>query len=164
MGLELDGCVCVYVVFFFSSRRRHTRFDCDWSSDVCSSDLGLIRPSLVGDPFAGVARDRFLNPAAFSTSVGITSVTNAAGQTISFGNLGRNPFRGPAIWNTDLSFFKNTMVTESLKFQLGIELFNAWNHTNLTVPNNNTGDPGALGRFDGAYPGRVVQYRAKFIF
>src|SRR5205085_6607688 len=28
------------VLFFFSSRRRHTRFDCDWSSDVCSSDLG----------------------------------------------------------------------------------------------------------------------------
>src|SRR5688572_31787102 len=27
--------------FFFSSRRRHTRFDCDWSSDVCSSDLGI---------------------------------------------------------------------------------------------------------------------------
>src|SRR2546430_10208087 len=26
-------------IFFFSSRRRHTRFDCDWSSDVCSSDL-----------------------------------------------------------------------------------------------------------------------------
>src|SRR5690606_40929659 len=27
-------------VFFFSSRRRHTRFSRDWSSDVCSSDLG----------------------------------------------------------------------------------------------------------------------------
>src|SRR2546430_7181966 len=27
--------------FVFSSRRRHTRFDCDWSSDVCSSDLEL---------------------------------------------------------------------------------------------------------------------------
>src|SRR2546430_10884025 len=27
--------------FFFSSRRRHTRFDCDWSSDVCSSDLKM---------------------------------------------------------------------------------------------------------------------------
>src|SRR6266480_8093879 len=26
--------------FFFSSRRRHTRLTCDWSSDVCSSDLG----------------------------------------------------------------------------------------------------------------------------
>src|SRR5216683_507638 len=30
-------------LFFFSSRRRHTRSDRDWSSDVCSSDLGLIR-------------------------------------------------------------------------------------------------------------------------
>src|SRR2546430_6300177 len=29
-------------MFFFSSRRRHTRFDCDWSSDVCSSDLKLF--------------------------------------------------------------------------------------------------------------------------
>src|SRR5205085_4488695 len=29
--------------FFFSSRRRHTRFDCDWSSDVCSSDLSDLR-------------------------------------------------------------------------------------------------------------------------
>src|SRR3989475_3800353 len=28
--------------FFFSSRRRHTRFDCDWSSDVCSSDLSGV--------------------------------------------------------------------------------------------------------------------------
>src|SRR2546430_12687638 len=35
------------VVFFFSSRRRHTRFDCDWSSDVCSSDLAsMIRGNL----------------------------------------------------------------------------------------------------------------------
>src|SRR2546427_1596102 len=29
----------LHVFFFFSSRRRHTIFDCDWSSDVCSSDL-----------------------------------------------------------------------------------------------------------------------------
>src|SRR2546430_12035288 len=34
--------------FFFSSRRRHTRFDCDWSSDVCSSDLiAVVCASLV---------------------------------------------------------------------------------------------------------------------
>src|SRR5438270_8511177 len=31
--------VVLFFFFFFSSRRRHTRFDCDWSSDVCSSDL-----------------------------------------------------------------------------------------------------------------------------
>src|SRR5688572_33092997 len=29
----------MFSLFYFSSRRRHTRFDCDWSSDVCSSDL-----------------------------------------------------------------------------------------------------------------------------
>src|SRR5207237_5678884 len=37
------------VAFFFSSRRRHTRFKCDWSSDVCSSDLsvaGRIPPAV----------------------------------------------------------------------------------------------------------------------
>src|SRR5437762_13316261 len=28
--------------FFFSSRRRHTRYIGDWSSDVCSSDLGSL--------------------------------------------------------------------------------------------------------------------------
>src|SRR2546430_3242804 len=34
--------------FFFSSRRRHTRFDCDWSSDVCSSDLARCARRAVG--------------------------------------------------------------------------------------------------------------------
>src|SRR5450432_4390426 len=32
-------CIRNFIVFFFSSRRRHTRSDRDWSSDVCSSDL-----------------------------------------------------------------------------------------------------------------------------
>src|SRR6266853_3634667 len=36
-------CFLFFFFFFFSSRRRHTRFDCDWSSDVCSSDLGAAR-------------------------------------------------------------------------------------------------------------------------
>src|SRR5689334_24033175 len=38
-------------VFFFSSRRRHTRWNCDWSSDVCSSDLdvNLSRPRKLAD-------------------------------------------------------------------------------------------------------------------
>src|SRR5688572_31922686 len=39
------GLRCSCVTFFFSSRRRHTRFDCDWSSDVCSSDLDCRRRS-----------------------------------------------------------------------------------------------------------------------
>src|SRR5690625_7100505 len=32
--------ILIKLIFFFSSRRRHTRWPRDWSSDVCSSDLG----------------------------------------------------------------------------------------------------------------------------
>src|SRR5260370_2865205 len=38
IDLHMSSVRCI---FFFSSRRRHTRFKCDWSSDVCSSDLTL---------------------------------------------------------------------------------------------------------------------------
>src|SRR5215211_6803118 len=34
--------MCFMIFFFFSSRRRHTRSLCDWSSDVCSSDLSAL--------------------------------------------------------------------------------------------------------------------------
>src|SRR5260370_3924058 len=41
--------------FFCSSRRRHTRFKCDWSSDVCSSDLLVEKPiCLDAAEFAGL--------------------------------------------------------------------------------------------------------------
>src|SRR5215813_15252665 len=36
-------CLLWLCVFFFSSRRRHTRCGRDWSSDVCSSDLAVLR-------------------------------------------------------------------------------------------------------------------------
>src|SRR2546430_8598649 len=51
----LSYCVC----FFFSSRRRHTRFDCDWSSDVCSSDLMPPSQTPAGAP-AGVCEGGIL--------------------------------------------------------------------------------------------------------
>src|SRR5690625_5378919 len=37
--IQLYICICFVSLFFFSSRRRHTRWPRDWSSDVCSSDL-----------------------------------------------------------------------------------------------------------------------------
>src|SRR5688500_15633188 len=43
VGIREQGIISIYllylVFFFFSSRRRHTRLQGDWSSDVCSSDL-----------------------------------------------------------------------------------------------------------------------------
>src|SRR2546430_5669027 len=46
--------------FFFSSRRRHTRFDCDWSSDVCSSDLERFSKALRSEVVHRKANDRKL--------------------------------------------------------------------------------------------------------
>src|SRR5260370_11446521 len=45
-----------FFFFFFSSRRRHTRFKCDWSSDVCSSDLRGRFLSLRNEDFVVAAR------------------------------------------------------------------------------------------------------------
>src|SRR5256886_4409724 len=45
-GDQMNSEARVLRVFFFSSRRRHTRFDCDWSSDVCSSDLFQVQSEL----------------------------------------------------------------------------------------------------------------------
>src|SRR5712691_11959352 len=43
----------IFPFFFFSSRRRHTSFDCDGSSDVCSSDLGPTGGSWCPSPWNG---------------------------------------------------------------------------------------------------------------
>src|SRR6185369_14460726 len=45
----------IFFFFFFSSRRRHTRFKCDWSSDVCSSDL----VPLLGSALLRAAREQY---------------------------------------------------------------------------------------------------------
>src|SRR5882757_7410047 len=61
--MKLTSVLCLF--FFFSSRRRHTRYWRDWSSDVCSSDLGPdplyeVRLSVRarGRPAAGCDRGR----------------------------------------------------------------------------------------------------------
>src|SRR2546426_4483305 len=50
--MRLEGHGAARVFFFFSSRRRHTRLQGDWSSDVCSSDL----PATLGAGVAGAGR------------------------------------------------------------------------------------------------------------
>src|SRR5579883_1025230 len=55
--------------FFFSSRRRHTRFSRDWSSDVCSSDLiDRYMPDLTGSPRQAGIHPSILHNARANTS------------------------------------------------------------------------------------------------
>src|SRR2546422_3178192 len=60
--------MCVVFVFFFSSRRRHTRCSRDWSSDVCSSDLEGVR-----------VRRRALFMTSFAFILGCVPLWTAAG-------------------------------------------------------------------------------------
>src|SRR2546421_3144876 len=53
------GGIVVSLRFFFSSRRRHTRSDRDWSSDVCSSDL-VLRDVVGPDSADDIAQDVFV--------------------------------------------------------------------------------------------------------
>src|SRR5260221_10464651 len=60
----------VFFFFFFSSRRRHTRSLCDWSSDVCSSDLGLGVHTITV-----TATDAATNSATCTTTFTVTDAT-----------------------------------------------------------------------------------------
>src|SRR2546430_3195176 len=66
------GRSVVVLGFFFSSRRRHTRFDCDWSSDVCSSDLRVeeraVAKAAVDEGCIGVTRH--VEPDVLEVTVG----------------------------------------------------------------------------------------------
>src|SRR5438309_11403577 len=64
--------------FFFSSRRRHTRWNCDWSSDVCSSDLVEDGDAAGIHPVAGVdAGSISIFDSTFSGNVAAPSTTRS---------------------------------------------------------------------------------------
>ena len=108
-----------------------------------------------------------LNPAAFTdgSTPGGRSIcyTNLAGNQFCYGDSGRNHFKGPGYFRTDMSLFKNLTLTERLKMQIGLEGFNIWNQANALVPNTNLG--GGFGNFQNTWlPPRIIQYRARIMF
>src|SRR2546426_9932766 len=68
------------MIFFFSSRRRHTRLQGDWSSDVCSSDLDLqvARPVVRQVEHQGAV-------AAHCTAPGVRSEERRVGKSVDLG-------------------------------------------------------------------------------
>src|SRR5256885_7461812 len=72
-------------VFFFSSRRRHTRLQGDWSSDVCSSDLGAL-DLLAGSDLGLLQR---LDAGDFELLGGATALQSCGVQRLLARNIGR---------------------------------------------------------------------------
>jgi hypothetical protein len=145
-----------------------------------------LRPNLLADPFVagavpanpdpncqktisqgGRAADQvhtiqtWFNPCAFGIPSG------------SFGSLGRNVFRGKAVFNTDLSLFKTFPIKEEMKLQFRVEAFNVFNIQNwevpssLTVNTNATQIASGVGRITALAQGttpRQIQFGLRFVF
>jgi hypothetical protein len=139
------------------------------------------RPNLIADPFqagpvaaspdagcratlsqGGKAADvvgnsgTWFNPCAFSVPSG------------SFGNLGRNAFRGPAVFNVDASLFKAfSLPREGWQVQLRFEAFNALNIQNWDVPSGTTIGAANAGQITGLAAGttpRQMQFGLRLQF
>lgn len=82
-----------------------------------------------------------------------------------FGSLGRNTFRGPSSKRFDISFVKNTKITERMSFEIGFDLFNVFNTVNFANPTSDLQDTSDYGRLTTTIGGpRVGQFRARFKF
>ena len=80
-----------------------------------------------------------------------------------FGNAPRNLLRGPAFVATDLSMMKNIPLSTDVKFQIRVEMFNAFNRANFNNPNASFGSA-SFGRISSAQNMRQVQLGGKLIF
>jgi hypothetical protein len=101
-----------------------------------------------------------LNPAAFKG--------NAAG---TFGNSGRNAYRGPAYKDMDIAVMKNFPVLERLNATFRAEAFNLFNHPNYLPPgsdySNYTSNPTStttFGAYTSARDPRIMQFSLKLMF
>ncbi len=115
------------------------------------------RPDLISDPNAGVhTPNQWVSRSAFQQ---LDPVVNA-GQ---FGNEGRNAVRGPGIETVDLSLFKYFALGETVRLQFRAEFFNALNHANFGLPENDLQSP-AFGQILQAGPPRLLQLALKVLF
>ena len=86
-----------------------------------------------------------------------------------FGNVGRGSLRGPGLASVDLSLFKDTQISEGVKFQFRTEVFNVLNHANFGTPNLIVFSGGAISPTAGQIsstvtPARQIQFGMKIIY
>jgi outer membrane receptor protein involved in Fe transport len=126
--------------------------------DNARSGTGGQRADLVGDPILPDSRSRgeevamWLNRAAFAPNVLGT-----------FGNQGRNMWRGPGYATVDLGVHKNFQAAEALRIQFRFEVFNAFNRPNLMGPNASQNSATFM-RTTTAFDPRILQFAMKLIF
>ena len=117
--------------------------------------FGTNRPNIVGDPEPGGFNptiEKWFNTGAFEQpGFGI------------LGDAGRAIMGGPGINNWDTGLFKNIQVHERMSVQLRFESFNAFNHTQWSLPNRNLADS-RFGQISGTRSARINQMGLKVIW
>ncbi len=95
----------------------------------------------------------------FSTSAFVNPAIGA------FGDSGHNSLRGPGRDNWNLSLFKSFLLSESRgsRFELRVETFNTWNHTELNQVSNQLGSSN-FGQVTSAFDPRIFQLGGKLYF
>ncbi len=78
-----------------------------------------------------------------------------------FGTANRRFFHGPGFNNTDFGLIKHTVIKENLAFDLRIEFFNIFNHTQFVNPSGNISDS-SFGVVSSTRPPRIGQFSIKF--
>jgi hypothetical protein len=129
-----------------------TPFTVTSGQDNSLTDVGNDRPNLIPgvNPYAevkfhkgtGEANREYLNPAAFeqittpscNTGTGGAYVANGCAILGTYGNIGRNSFRGPKYFAMDAQVSRIFPIHESLNATLRLEAFNVLNHPNFSTP------------------------------
>jgi hypothetical protein len=129
-------------------------FDVLASGDVANVGGGGQRAErLSADPYSKAAPHQWLNTAAFAQPAQYT-----------YGNEGRNDLTGPAYKDVDFNASKEFPLYRESHLQFRAELFNAFNHTNLGLPDHTVGDSSFGIINTAAGPGREVQFALKLQF
>jgi hypothetical protein len=131
-GWQLNSLFSVHTgepIDLLSGTNRSGTFDTRDRVDVVGDWKSAVPAR--ANPFAAVP---WFNPRAF-----------AAAATGTFGNIVRNALRGPGFGSVDFSIFKETPITERIRTQLRVEIFNVFNRVNFANPGNNLNAPASFG-------------------
>ncbi len=115
-------------------------------------------------PTSGIPSGYFFNPFAFARATVLAGqiipssngTAIAGGTGTDFGNVGRNPLRGPRQFNLDVSILKRFRLTESNNVELRAEAFNLLNNVNFANPISNLGAVTSSGGTIDPNTGRVI--------
>ncbi|HEV2326440.1 MAG TPA: carboxypeptidase regulatory-like domain-containing protein [Terracidiphilus sp.] len=125
--------------------------------DISGTDVGQDRPNQVSSTV-------YTHNTIWKNQTFINQSPFAYEPDGTYGNLGRNTFRGPNSVELDAELSRYFPITERMKMDLRIEAFNALNHPNFDTPNHKNLNESSFGVITGSGGARIWQGALKFIF